>query len=153
MSDNTEINGGTNERELNDILRVRREKLAELQSEGRDPFKITKYDRTHSSADVKNDFDALEGKTVSVAGRIMSKRVMGKASFCHIQDLKGSIQCYVCRDSLGEEEYKYFKKLDIGDIVGIVGFVFKTKTGEISVHATDLQTRICATARDTPTLS
>ena len=135
MSDNTEINGGTNERELNDILRVRREKLAELQSEGRDPFKITKYDRTHSSADVKNDFDALEGKTVSVAGRIMSKRVMGKASFCHIQDLKGSIQCYVCRDSLGEEEYKYFKKLDIGDIVGIVGFVFKTKTGEISVHA------------------
>ena len=135
MSDNTEINGGTNERELNDILRVRREKLAELQSEGRDPFKITKYDRTHSSADVKNDFDALEGKTVSVAGRIMSKRVMGKASFCHIQDLNGSIQCYVCRDSLGEEEYKYFKKLDIGDIVGIVGFVFKTKTGEISVHA------------------
>ena len=135
MSDNTEINGGTNERELNDILRVRREKLAELQSEGRDPFKITKYGRTHSSADVKNDFDALEGKTVSVAGRIMSKRVMGKASFCHIQDLKGSIQCYVCRDSLGEEEYKYFKKLDIGDIVGIVGFVFKTKTGEISVHA------------------
>ena len=135
MSDNTEINGGTNERELNDILRVRREKLAELQSEGRDPFKITKYDRTHSSAYVKNDFDALEGKTVSVAGRIMSKRVMGKASFCHIQDLNGSIQCYVCRDSLGEEEYKYFKKLDIGDIVGIVGFVFKTKTGEISVHA------------------
>ena len=135
MSDNTEINGGTNERELNDILRVRREKLAELQSEGRDPFKITKYDRTHSSADVKNDFDVLEGKTVSVAGRIMSKRVMGKASFCHIQDLNGSIQCYVCRDSLGEEEYKYFKKLDIGDIVGIVGFVFKTKTGEISVHA------------------
>ena len=135
MSDNTEINGGTNERELNDILRVRREKLAELQSEGRDPFKITKYDRTHSSADAKNDFDVLEGKTVSVAGRIMSKRVMGKASFCHIQDLKGSIQCYVCRDSLGEEEYKYFKKLDIGDIVGIVGFVFKTKTGEISVHA------------------
>ena len=135
MSDNTEINGGANERELNDILRVRREKLAELQSEGRDPFKITKYDRTHSSADVKNKFDSLENKTVSVAGRIMSKRVMGKASFCHIQDLNGSIQCYVCRDSLGEEEYKYFKKLDIGDIVGIVGFVFKTKTGEISVHA------------------
>ena len=136
MSDNnTEAVNTAEEKALTDVLRVRREKLAELQAAGKDPFQITKYDRTHSSEDVKNNFDTLENKEVSVAGRIMSKRVMGKASFCHVQDLGGTLQCYVCRDSLGEEEYKSFKKLDIGDIVGVRGFVFKTKTGEISVHA------------------
>ena len=136
MSDNnTEAVNTAEEKALTDVLRVRREKLAELQAAGKDPFQITKYDRTHSSEDVKNNFDILENKEVSVAGRIMSKRVMGKASFCHVQDLGGTLQCYVCRDSLGEEEYKSFKKLDIGDIVGVRGFVFKTKTGEISVHA------------------
>ena len=136
MSDNnTEAVNTAEEKALTDVLRVRREKLSELQAAGKDPFQITKYDRTHSSEDVKNNFDALENKEVSVAGRIMSKRVMGKASFCHVQDLGGTLQCYVCRDSLGEEEYKSFKKLDIGDIVGVRGFVFKTKTGEISVHA------------------
>ncbi len=136
MSDNnTEAVNTAEEKTLTDVLRVRREKLAELQAAGKDPFQITKYDRTHSSEDVKNNFDTLENKEVSVAGRIMSKRVMGKASFCHVQDLGGTLQCYVCRDSLGEEEYKSFKKLDIGDIVGVRGFVFKTKTGEISVHA------------------
>ena len=136
MSDNnTEAVNTAEEKALTDVLRVRREKLAELQAAGKDPFQITKYDRTHSAEDVKNNFDTLENKEVSVAGRIMSKRVMGKASFCHVQDLGGTLQCYVCRDSLGEEEYKSFKKLDIGDIVGVRGFVFKTKTGEISVHA------------------
>ena len=138
MSDNTENinrNNAAEEKALSDVLRVRREKLAELQAEGRDPFEITKYDRTHHSSDIKDNFDALEGKDVSIAGRIMSKRVMGKASFCHVQDLKGTMQCYVCRDSLGEEEYKRFKKMDIGDIVGVEGKVFKTKTGETSVHA------------------
>lgn len=136
MSDNnTEAVNTAEEKALTDVLRVRREKLSELQAAGKDPFQITKYDRTHSSEDVKNNFDTLENKEVSVAGRIMSKRVMGKASFCHVQDLGGTLQCYVCRDSLGEEEYKSFKKLDIGDIVGVRGFVFKTKTGEISVHA------------------
>ena len=136
MSDNnTEAVNTAEEKALTDVLRVRREKLSELQAAGKDPFQITKYDRTHSSEDVKNNFDTLENKEVSIAGRIMSKRVMGKASFCHVQDLGGTLQCYVCRDSLGEEEYKSFKKLDIGDIVGVRGFVFKTKTGEISVHA------------------
>ncbi len=138
MSDNTENtnrNNAAEEKALSDVLRVRREKLAELQAEGRDPFEITKYDRTHHSSDIKDNFETLEGTDVSIAGRIMSKRVMGKASFCHVQDLKGTMQCYVCRDSLGEEEYKRFKKLDIGDIVGVEGKVFKTKTGETSVHA------------------
>ncbi len=121
--------------ELNQILKVRREKLAELQSSGNDPFEITKYDQTHHSLDIKENYEALEGKTVSIAGRMMSKRIMGKASFCNVQDLKGGIQCYVARDSLGEDEYKKFKKLDIGDIIGVVGAVFKTKTGEISIHA------------------
>ncbi len=121
---------------LNEILKVRREKLAELQSAGKDPFVITKYDATHHSMAIKNDFDNMEGKTVSVAGRMMSKRIMGKASFCNVQDVEGSIQAYVARDNIGEEEYKDFKKYDIGDIVGIVGEVFKTKTGEISIHAT-----------------
>ena len=125
--------------QLNDLLRVRREKLAELQSEGKDPFVITKYDQTHHTTDIKENFESMEGQTVSIAGRLMSKRVMGKASFCNLQDLKGNIQSYVARDSLGEEEYKSFKKLDIGDLVGIKGEVFKTKTGEISVHATEVK--------------
>ena len=124
--------------QLNDLLRVRREKLAELQAEGKDPFVITKYDQTHHTTEIKDNFDSMEGKSVSVAGRLMSKRVMGKASFCNLQDLKGNIQSYVARDSLGEEEYKAFKKLDIGDLVGIKGEVFKTKTGEISIHATEV---------------
>jgi len=123
------------ESELNSLRQVRREKLAALQAEGNDPFQITKYDQTHHSVEIKNNFDALEGKEVQIAGRMMSKRVMGKASFCNILDLEGNIQCYVARDSIGEESYKGFKKLDIGDIIGIRGEVFKTKTGEISVHA------------------
>lgn len=118
-----------------ELIRVRREKLAALQSEGNDPFQITKYDVTHHSTEIKQQFDQLEGKTVSVAGRMMSKRVMGKASFCNVQDLSGNIQSYVARDNLGEDAYKAFKKMDIGDIVGICGTVFKTKTGEISIHA------------------
>ncbi len=122
--------------DLGEQQRIRQEKLKALQAEGKDPFVITKYDQTHHSADVKENFEELEGKTVSVAGRMMSKRVMGKASFCNIQDLKGNIQSYVARDSIGEEDYKGFKKLDIGDIIGIEGEVFKTKTGEISIHAT-----------------
>ncbi len=122
--------------DLGEQQKIRQEKLKALQDEGKDPFVITKYSQTHHSADVKENFEELEGKTVSVAGRMMSKRVMGKASFCNIQDLKGNIQSYVARDSIGEEEYKGFKKLDIGDIIGIEGEVFKTKTGEISIHAT-----------------
>ncbi len=123
------------EQDLNQLLKVRREKLSELQESGRDPFQIVKYQVSHHSQDIKDQFDDLEGKTVSVAGRMMSKRIMGKASFCHVQDLKGTIQSYVARDSVGEEPYKDFKKLDVGDIVGIEGYVFRTKTGEISVHA------------------
>ncbi len=131
-----EIRNNQPEVDLGEQQRIRQEKLKALQEEGKDPFVITKYDQTHHSADVKANFDELEGKTVRVAGRMMSKRVMGKASFCNIQDLKGNIQSYVARDSIGEEEYKGFKKLDIGDIIGIEGEVFKTKTGEISIHAT-----------------
>jgi len=123
------------EKELNQLLQVRRDKLAELQAAGNDPFTITKYDVTHHTSDIKEKYDELEGKEVSIAGRMMSKRVMGKASFCNILDLKGNIQCYVARDDIGEDEYKGFKKLDIGDIIGIVGTVFTTKTGEKSVHA------------------
>ena len=123
------------EQDINQLLKVRREKLAALQEAGKDPFQITKYDVTHHSTDIKEHFDELEGKTVRVAGRIMSKRVMGKASFCNIQDLPGNIQSYVARDSIGEEPYADFKKYDVGDIVGIEGEVFKTKTGEISIHA------------------
>ena len=127
--------GQNQEQDLNQLLKVRREKLAQLQAEGRDPFQITKYDVTAHTADIKENYEELEGKNVSIAGRMMSKRVMGKASFCNVQDLKGSIQSYVARDSIGEDSYKEFKKFDIGDIVGIEGTVFKTKTGEISVHA------------------
>ena len=126
------------EQDLNQLLKVRREKLADLQENGKDPFQITKYDVTHHSMEIKNAFEELEGKSVSLAGRMMSKRVMGKASFCSIQDVQGSIQSYVARDNIGEDHYKDFKKMDIGDIVGIKGEVFKTKTGEISIHATEL---------------
>jgi len=126
------------EQDLNQLLKVRREKLAALQAEGKDPFRITKYDMTHHSKDIKDSFDAMEGQKVRLAGRIMQKRVMGKASFCNIQDLKGTIQSYVARDSIGEDSYKDFKKYDIGDIVGIEGEVFKTKTGEISIHASSV---------------
>ena len=123
------------QQDTNELRKVRIDKLEAMQAEGRDPFVITKYDQTHHSAVIKENFEELEGKTVCIAGRMMSKRIMGKASFCNIQDLKGNIQSYVARDSIGEEEYKDFKKLDIGDIIGIEGSVFKTKTGEISVHA------------------
>ncbi len=121
--------------DLNEILRVRREKLAALTAAGQDPFEITRFEQTHHSEAVKQQFSTLEGKPVSIAGRIMSKRVMGKASFCHVQDLQGTLQCYVARDALGDEPYAAFKKLDVGDIVGVTGTVFKTKTGEVSVHA------------------
>ena len=124
--------------DMNQILKVRRDKLKELQDAGKDPFKITTYDQTHHSQEIKDHFEELDGKDVSIAGRIMSKRVMGKASFCHIQDKLGQIQCYVQRDSLGDEPYKEFKHLDIGDIVGIKGYVFRTQTGEISVHAKEV---------------
>ncbi len=124
--------------DVNQLLKVRREKLQDLQQRGKDPFQITKYDMTHHSMEIKDNFDELEGKTVSIAGRMMFKRVMGKASFCNIQDLQGSIQSYVARDNIGEESYADFKKYDVGDILGIKGEVFKTKTGEISVHATEV---------------
>ena len=123
------------EQDLNQLRKVRREKLAELQQNGKDPFVITKYEQSHHSQEIKDNYDDLEGAKVSIAGRMMSKRVMGKASFCNVQDLKGNIQSYVARDSVGEENYKEFKKLDVGDVIGIEGEVFRTKTGEISVHA------------------
>ncbi len=123
------------EPDLHQLLKVRREKLAELQAEGKDPFRITSYDVTVHSTDVKEQYGEYEGKEVSIAGRMMSKRVMGKASFCDVQDLKGHIQCYVSRDDLGEDAYKDFKKLDIGDLIGVKGIVFTTKMGEISIHA------------------
>ena len=126
------------EQDLNHLLQVRREKLADLQANGKNPFQITKYDVTNHSMEIKNAFDEFEGKEVTLAGRMMSKRVMGKASFCSIQDLQGSMQAYVARDNIGEESYKDFKKLDIGDIIGIKGEVFKTKTGEIAIHATEV---------------
>lgn len=138
MGDQQKANQNPNqnqEPDLNQLLKVRREKLAELQASGQDPFQITKYDVTVHSTDVKDDYESWEGREVSIAGRMMSKRVMGKASFCNVQDLKGNIQCYVARDDLGEDAYKGFKRMDIGDIVGIVGTVFTTKMGEISIHA------------------
>ena len=124
--------------DLNQLRKVRREKLADLQANGKDPFVITKFDQTHHSMEIKDNFEEMEGKTVTIAGRMMSKRVMGKASFCGIQDLQGNIQSYVARDSVGEEAYKDFKKMDIGDIVGITGEVFRTKMGEISIHASEV---------------
>ena len=123
------------EKDLNQLLKVRREKLKDLQDNGKDPFQITKFDVTAHSSEIKDNFEQMDGKEVAIAGRMMSKRVMGKASFCNVQDLKGNIQSYVARDSVGEEAYKDFKKMDIGDIVGIKGTVFRTKMGEISVHA------------------
>ncbi len=159
----------TQEQDINQLLKIRRDKLKDLQDAGKDPFQITKYEVSNHSTDVKDDFENYEGKTVTIAGRMMSKRVMGKASFCNVQDLKGNIQSYVARDSIGEESYKDFKKYDIGDIVGIKGQVFKTKTGEISIHAeevtllskslqilpensTDLKIQISVIVRDIQTL-
>ena len=124
--------------DVNQLLKVRREKLQDLQERGKDPFQITKYDVTHHSMEIKDNFDTLEGQTVTIAGRMMFKRVMGKASFCNVQDLQGSIQSYVARDNIGEESYADFKKYDVGDILGITGEVFKTKTGEISIHASEV---------------
>ena len=139
MSEEIKNNASANQEvNLGDLLAVRRSKLSDLRAEGKDPFVITKYDVTHHSDEIKNSYESLEGKEVSIAGRLMSKRVMGKASFCHVQDLPGLIQCYVARDSIGVDEYAGFKKFDIGDIVGIKGTVFTTKTGEISVHATEV---------------
>ena len=132
---NTQNQAPVQEQDINQLLKVRREKLAALQEAGKDPFQITKYDVTNHSAELKEEFDAYEGKVVRIAGRMMSKRVMGKASFCNVQDLKGNIQSYVARDSVGEDVYADFKKFDIGDIIGIEGEVFRTKTGEISIHA------------------
>ncbi len=123
------------EQDLNQLLKVRHDKLKDLQEHGKDPFQITKYDVTSHSQEIKDNYSSMEGKEVTVAGRMMFKRVMGKASFCNVQDLQGNIQAYVARDSIGEESYKDFKKYDVGDILGIKGEVFKTKTGEISVHA------------------
>jgi len=131
-------NNQPQEQDLNQILKARREKLAALQEAGKDPFVITKFDQTHHSQEIKDNYDELEGKTVTIAGRMMFKRVMGKASFCNIQDLQGNIQSYVARDSIGEETYADFKKFDVGDILGITGEVFKTKTGEISIHAAEV---------------
>ena len=135
MSENENENVQEQEVDINQLMKVRREKLKELQEAGKDPFEITKYDRTHTSQDVKDNYAELEGKDVRIAGRIMAKRIMGKASFCHIQDMQGKIQSYVSINDLGEENYQEFKTYDIGDIVGIEGFVFKTRTEEISVHA------------------
>ena len=133
-----EKNNPVSGQDVNQLAQIRRDKLAELQRSGKDPFAIVRYEQTHHSAEILSAFDALEGQTVSVAGRMMSKRVMGKASFIHIKDLQGQIQCYVTRDDLGEEAYAAFKKLDIGDIVGVSGFVFKTKMGEVTIHAREL---------------
>lgn len=133
-----ENNNEEQELDLNQLMLVRREKLDKLKQEGKDPYKITKFNRTHKSKEIIDNFEELEGKDVIVAGRIMAKRIMGKASFCHIQDSEGKIQSYVSINELGEESYKAFKEDDIGDIIGIKGFVFKTKTGEISIHAKEL---------------
>ncbi|MDE6531345.1 MAG: lysine--tRNA ligase [Lachnospiraceae bacterium] len=142
-------NQQTQEQDIGQLLKVRREKLAALQENGKDPFIITKYDQTHHSTQIKEQFETLEGQRVSIAGRMMSKRVMGKASFCNIQDKTGNIQSYVARDSVGEESYADFKKYDVGDIVGIEGDVFKTKTGEISVHAVKI-TLLCKSLQILP---
>ena len=140
MSENNTSAGANNApvQDLNQLLKVRREKLATLQENGKNPFEIMKYDVSNHSAEIKDNFEEMEGKTVTIAGRIMLKRVMGKASFCNIQDLKGDIQSYVARDAIGEDVYADFKKYDIGDIIGIKGEVFKTQKGEISVHASEV---------------
>ena len=137
MSENNN-NNVEQELDMNQLMKVRKEKLDKLRQEGKDPYKITKFNRTHLSQEIKDNFEELEGKDVTIAGRIMAKRIMGKASFCHIQDSTGKIQSYVSINDLGEESYKAFKEDDIGDIVGITGFVFKTRTGEISIHAKEL---------------
>ena len=126
------------ELDLNQLMQIRRDKLSKLKEEGKDPFEITKFNRTHTSKQVVENYDELEGKDVTVAGRIMAKRIMGKASFCHIQDGDGRIQSYVSINDLGEESYRQFKEYDIGDIIGITGFVFKTRTEEISIHAKEV---------------
>ena len=136
--ENNQNNNNVNELDENQLMKVRREKLDKLRAEGKDPYKITKFNRTHTSKEIKDNYEELEGKDVTIAGRIMAKRIMGKASFCHIQDGEGKIQSYVSINDLGEESYKSFKEDDIGDIIGITGFVFKTKTGEISIHAKEL---------------
>ena len=136
--ENNQNNNNVNELDENQLMKVRREKLDKLREEGKDPYKITKFNRTHTSKEIKDNYEELEGKDVTIAGRIMAKRIMGKASFCHIQDSEGKIQSYVSINDLGEESYKSFKEDDIGDIIGITGFVFKTKTGEISIHAKEL---------------
>lgn len=130
-----EQNNGQQVQDTNALIRVRKDKLKDLVERGKNPFEITRYDVTHHSEEIKSNFEQLNDSVVTIAGRMMSKRVMGKASFCHVQDLQGTIQSYVARDSIGEEEYADFKKLDIGDIIGITGKVFETKTGEISIHA------------------
>ena len=138
------------EQDLNELLKIRRDKLANLQAQGKDPFEVTKFNRTHTSDDVKNNFEELEGKDdVVVAGRIMAKRIMGKASFYHIQDMQGKLQAYIKRDDVGEESYKEFKTYDIGDIVGVKGFVFKTQTGEISIHTHEIKL-LCKSLRPLP---
>ncbi len=131
-----EQNNAQQNQDTNALIQVRKDKLKDLIERGKNPFEITKFDVTHHSNEIKDDFETLNGQTVTIAGRMMSKRVMGKASFCHVQDLKGTIQSYVARDSIGEEDYADFKKLDIGDVIGITGEVFETKTGEKSIHAT-----------------
>ena len=130
-----EQNNGQQVQDTNALIQVRKDKLNDLMERGKNPFEITKSDVTHHSQEIKDNFEELNGQTVTIAGRMMSKRVMGKASFCHVQDLKGTIQSYVARDSIGEEDYADFKKLDIGDVIGITGQVFETKTGEKSIHA------------------
>ena len=135
---NNQQKKGGQQQDANQLIQVRYDKLHELQANGKNPFEITKYDVTHHSTDIKDNFESLEGQEVTVAGRMMFKRVMGKASFCNVQDLKGRIQAYVARDEIGEESYADFKKYDVGDILGIKGKVFKTQTGEISIHAQEV---------------
>lgn len=138
MAENRNPAGASGEQNLSELLKIRRDKLAELQAQGKDPFQITRYPVTHHSEDVQAHYDELEEKEVSLAGRMMSKRIMGKASFCHVADVTGQIQCYVSRDGLGDEPYQAFKKLDVGDLIGVRGTVFKTKTGEITVRAEEV---------------
>ncbi|MBQ9297701.1 MAG: lysine--tRNA ligase [Clostridia bacterium] len=142
-------NNEEQELDMNKLMKVRKEKLEELQANGKDPFEITKYNRTHNSKQIKDNFEELNEQYVSIAGRMVGKRVMGKASFCHIQDMQGKIQCYVSLNDLGEEDYKAFKTYDIGDIIGITGFVFKTRTEEISVHAKNV-VLLCKALRPLP---
>ena len=139
------------ELDMNHLMQVRREKLNNLIAEGKNPFEITKFNRTHTSQEVIEKYDELEGKDVTIAGRIIAKRIMGKASFCHIQDAEGKMQSYVSINDLGEESYKQFKEDDIGDIIGITGFVFKTRTGEISIHAKEV-TLLCKSLKPLPCL-